>query len=332
MSKITMDDIAKVANVSKSTVSRALSNDPRVNEDTRERIAEIARRLNYRPHQVAQALAKKSTNIIGVVIPWVPRSVADPFFLEFLQGIGEVATANGYSLTLPNIARNQVEDLASIFNNNKVDGIILTEPMLNDPRIEYLQRENIPFVFLGNPMVGEICWVETDNESGAYQAVNYLIESGHTKIATVAGSPELVAGKYRLEGYKRALRDGNLEVNPDLIFYADFTQQSAYRATKKLLEKTRDFTAIFAANDLMALAVIKALKEEKIAIPEEVAVMGYDGIQIGEYIDPALSTIKIPSVKMGRMAMNLLLGIIRGEKIRERQVLLPPELVIRSSA
>ncbi|MDI3548008.1 MAG: hypothetical protein PWR10_1660 [Halanaerobiales bacterium] len=332
MSKITMDDIAKAANVSKSTVSRALSNDPRVNEDTRERITEIARRLNYRPHQVAQALAKKSTNIIGVVIPWVPRSVADPFFLEFLQGIGEVATANGYSLTLPNIARNQVEDLASIFNNNKVDGIILTEPMLNDPRIEYLQRENIPFVFLGNPMVGEICWVETDNESGAYQAVNYLIESGHTKIATVAGSPELVAGKYRLEGYKRALRDGNLEVNPDLIFYADFTQQSAYRATKKLLEKTRDFTAIFAANDLMALAVIKALKEEKIAIPEEVAVMGYDGIQVGEYIDPALSTIKIPSVKMGRMAMNLLLGIIRGEKIRERQVLLPPELVIRSSA
>lgn len=332
MSKITMDDIAKAANVSKSTVSRALSNDPRVNEDTRERIAEIARRLNYRPHQVAQALAKKSTNIIGVVIPWVPRSVADPFFLEFLQGIGEVATANGYSLTLPNIARNQVEDLASIFNNNKVDGIILTEPMLNDPRIEYLQRENIPFVFLGNPMVEEICWVETDNESGAYQAVNYLIESGHTKIATVAGSPELVAGKYRLEGYKRALRDGNLEVNPDLIFYADFTQQSAYRATKKLLEKTRDFTAIFAANDLMALAVIKALKEEKIAIPEEVAVMGYDGIQIGEYIDPALSTIKIPSVKMGRMAMNLLLGIIRGEKIKERQVLLPPELVIRSSA
>lgn len=332
MSKITMDDIAKAANVSKSTVSRALSNDPRVNEDTRERIAEIARRLNYRPHQVAQALAKKSTNIIGVVIPWVPRSVADPFFLEFLQGIGEVATANGYSLTLPNIARNQVEDLASIFNNNKVDGIILTEPMLNDPRIEYLQRENIPFVFLGNPMVEEICWVETDNESGAYQAVNYLIESGHTKIATVAGSPELVAGKYRLEGYKRALRDGNLEVDPDLIFYADFTQQSAYRATKKLLEKTRDFTAIFAANDLMALAVIKALKEEKIAIPEEVAVMGYDGIQIGEYIDPALSTIKIPSVKMGRMAMNLLLGIIRGEKIRERQVLLPPELVIRSSA
>lgn len=327
-----MDDIAKAANVSKSTVSRALSNDPRVNEDTRERIAEIARRLNYRPHQVAQALAKKSTNIIGVVIPWVPRSVADPFFLEFLQGIGEVATANGYSLTLPNIARNQVEDLASIFNNNKVDGIILTEPMLNDPRIEYLQRENIPFVFLGNPMVEEICWVETDNESGAYQAVNYLIESGHTKIATVAGSPELVAGKYRLEGYKRALRDGNLEVDPDLIFYADFTQQSAYRATKKLLEKTRDFTAIFAANDLMALAVIKALKEEKIAIPEEVAVMGYDGIQIGEYIDPALSTIKIPSVKMGRMAMNLLLGIIRGEKIRERQVLLPPELVIRSSA
>src|SRR5690554_2927499 len=148
MENMTMDDIAQIAKVSKSTVSRALSNDPRVNEDTRERIKEIARGLNYKPHQVAQALARKNSNIIGVVIPWLPRSVTDPFFLEFLQGIGEIAHEKGYSLTLPNIEMNRIENVL----NNNPDGIILTEPFINDPRIEVLNRKGVPFVFLGNPM------------------------------------------------------------------------------------------------------------------------------------------------------------------------------------
>jgi LacI family transcriptional regulator len=329
MSKVTMDYIAKIANVSKSTVSRALNNDPRVNDDTRERINQIARDLNYKPHQVAQALAKNNTNIIGVVIPWLPRSVADPFFLEFLQGIGEVAHERGYSLTLPNIEINRIENLL----NTNLDGIILTEPFINDPRIELLKGKGIPFVFLGNPMSGdEVCWVEVDNETGAFQAVNYLIKSGHKKIATIAGSSDLVAGKYRLEGYKRALREGGLQLDEDLIKYADFTQEGAYEAARELLRGKQDFSAVFAANDLMAMGVIRALKEAGIKIPEEIAVMGYDGIQIGEFIEPPLSTIKLPSVKMGRVAMNLLLKLINNEKIEERQVLLSPRILLRYSA
>ncbi len=328
MNKVTMDYIARIANVSKSTVSRALSNDPRVNDDTREKISRIARDLNYKPHQVAQALAKKNTNIVGVVIPWLPRSVADPFFLEFLQGIGEVAHERGYSLTLPNIEMNRIENLL----NNNLDGVILTEPFIDDPRVELLKGNGIPFVFLGNPMSGEeICWVEADNETGAFQAVDYLIKSGHKKIATVAGSSDLVAGKYRLEGYKRALYESGLDIDKELVTYADFTQEGAYKAVRRLLAGSKRFTAIFAANDLMAMGVIRALKEEGIKIPDDIAVMGYDGIQIGEFIEPPLSTIKLPTVKMGRVAMHLLLKLINGERIDERQVLLSPRLLLRRS-
>lgn len=332
MGNITMAYIARIAGVSKSTVSRALSDDPRVNEKTRKKIKKIAEELDYKPNKVAQALATNNTNVIGVILPQVPRSVADPFFLEFLQGIGEVAIAEGYSLTLPNIARNRLEDLAANCNNNKVDGVILTEPAFNDPRIKYFRKEQIPFVFLGNPMdKDDICWVETDNESGAFQAVKYLIESGHSRIATITGPLELVAGKYRYYGYKKALKEKGIKISSDLIVSADFTQQGAYRATIELLNRTRDFTAIFVANDLMAIGVIRALKDNNISIPDQVAVMGYDGIQIGEYIDPPLSTIKLPSNKMGKVAMEILLGLIKGNSVKKKHILLPPELVIRKS-
>ncbi len=333
MKNITMLDIAKKADVSKSTVSRALNGDPRVNEDTRSRIIEIAREMNYRPHQVAQALAKKNTNIIGVILPGYPRSVADPFFLEFLQGIGEVAVDNGYSLTLPSINKPDLDIFDSVLNNINVDGVILTEPVFDDPRARYLRKKNIPFVFNGNPMVDEkVYWVDTDNEIGAYRAVNYLIKSGHKRIATITGSLELVSGKYRFQGYKKALREQGIEPDPGLICNADFTEEGAYQAARLLLEQTRDFTAIFAANDLMALGVINALKEEGISIPDDVAVMGYDGIKIGEFANPSLTTIKNPSIEKGRFAMNLLIKILRDEKVDNRHVLLPPQLVVRNSA
>lgn len=329
LKKVTMDDIAELVGVSKSTVSRALRNDPRVNDDTREQIANIAKKLNYRPHQVARALANKNTNIIGVVLPWFPRNVADPFFLEFLQGIGEVAVEEGYSLTLLNI---DPDDLANFFHRD-VDGFILTEPVVNDPRIKYLKEYKTPFVFLGNPMDdGKTCWVDIDNQTGAYLAVKYLIEQGHRRIATIAGPDELVAGQYRYRGYKKAMLEYGLEIDEDLIYRADFTQKGARKAIEELLDRNTDCTAIFVANDLMAITVIKALKEKGYNIPEDIAVMGFDGIHLGEFIDPPLSTIKSPSLKMGRMALKLLLELVQNREPEKRHLLVEPELVLRNSS
>ncbi len=328
-----MLDIAEIAGVSKSTVSRALNDDSRVNENTKKKIKNIAEKYNYRPHKLAQALAKKHTNIIAVVLPTFPRSVSDPFFLEFLQGISETAFEYGYSLTIPPVNSTDIGLFKKIFENITADGVILTEPNFNDSRIEFLNKKNIPFVFNGNPVVDEdICWIDTDNRNASYKAVEYLIKKGHKKIATVTGSMELVAGKFRLQGYLDALSDYNLKKDQKYIINSNFTEEDAYLAAKKLVMLKDEISAVFAANDLMALGIIKALKEAGIKIPDEIAVIGYDGIKMGEFVDPALTTVSNPSIEKGRKALELLIRNIKNSDSETKNILLPSELIIRDSA
>jgi len=333
MNEITMSDIARIAGVSKSTVSRALNNDPRVNEFTKNEIIKIAEKYNYRPNKLAQALAKNTTNIVAVVLPAFPRSIADPFFLKFLQGISEVAIKNGYSLTLPAVNSNDMNAFDKSFANIEMDGVILTEPVFDDPRAKYLQKKNIPFVFNGNPMLNDkIYWVDTDNKEGAYKAVNYLIEKGYNNIATITGSLNLIAGKCRLEGYYKALKDNNIEIKEEFIFEADFTEEGAITAAKEMLPIIDEVDALFAANDLMALGVIKAFREVGISIPDDIALVGYDGIKMGEFIQPSLTTIMNPGIEKGKKAMDLLIKQLKNEKVEKRNILLPPKLLIRESA
>ncbi|MFW5988548.1 MAG: LacI family DNA-binding transcriptional regulator [bacterium] len=330
--EIKMLDIAEMAGVSKSTVSRALKNDSRVNESTKNKIIKIAKKYNYKPNQVAQALAEKQTKIIAVILPSAPRSVSDPFFLEFLHGINNIAYQQGYSLTIPPVENKNFDSFKKINQNINVDGVILTEPLLDDPRIKYLKQNNIPFVFNGNPMLADdTAWVDTDNLLGAYQAVNYLINKGHREIAAVTGPLNLVAGKYRLEGYYQALKDNKIEINKDLIFESDFTEKGAYLTAKKLIKENKKITAIFAANDLMALGIIKSLKDAGIKIPQDLSLIAFDAIKLGEYINPPLTTVKNTSLEKGEKAVELLTKIIEGQKITSRQILFPPELIIRDS-
>jgi len=330
--EIKMSDIAKMAGVSKSTVSRALKNDSRVKKSTKNKIIKIAQKYNYKPNKVAQALAENQTKIIAVILPSAPRSVSDPFFLEFLHGVNNIAYQQDYSLTIPPVEKGNFNSFKKIKQNLNVDGVILTEPLLNDPRIKYLKENNIPFVFNGNPMLGDdTAWVDTDNMLGAYKAVNYLINKGHRKIATVTGPLSLVAGKYRLEGYYKALKDNNIEINKDWILESDFTEKGAYTTAKNLIKEHQEITALFAANDLMALGIIKSLKDAGIKIPGDLSLIAFDSIKLGEYIDPPLTTVKNSSLEKGEKAVELLIKIIEAKKITSRQILFPPKLIIRDS-
>ena len=327
-----MSDIAKMAGVSKSTVSRALKNDSRVKLETKNKILKIADKYNYKPNKVAQALAENNSKIIAVMLPSAPRSVSDPFFLEFLHGINNIAYQKGYSLSIPPVEQGNFASFKKANQNLNADGIILTEPRLNDPRLKYLKENKIPFVFNGNPMTGDdSAWVDTDNQLGAYQAVEYLIKKGHRKIAAVTGPFDLVAGKYRLEGYYQALKENDLEINKDWIFESDFTEKGAYLTAKKLLKYQSEITAVFAANDLMALGIIKSLKDAGLKIPEDFSLTAYDSIKLGEYIDPPLTTIASRSLEKGEKSAELLIKLIEGEEIESNQILFPPELIIRES-
>lgn len=328
--KVSMAEIARQCGVSKATVSRALADDPRVKPETKQYIKEVARRFNYEPHPIASNLARRRTGTIGVVFPGAPRTIADPFFLEYLNGVSSVLFEHGYSMLLPQVSReNAASTITQLLAPGRVDGVVLTEPRVEDERIEILQKNGMPFVFLGQTNVPDVAWVDGDNEGGAYLAVAELYEWGHRRIAVITGEQRLVAAQNRLQGYVRALKDFGLPLDQDLIWQADFTREGAYRAVRARLQNGGlKATAAFASNDLMAIGAIQALQEAGIRVPEDFSVIGFDGVEVGRYLTPPLTTVQQPISELGQqVAYALLDQLEKGKKRAARQITLPVRLV-----
>lgn len=331
----TMQDIAELAGVSKSTVSRALADDPRVSEKTKAEIRAIAAKLRYQPNTMASGLARKRSHILGLVIPESPRSISDPFYLEFIGGVGDYAITRGYSLLFSTFRPSGLDEAGHILlaENNRVDGLILTEPLVKDDRISYLKERSIPFIFLGKSGDSpDLLWVNGDNVEGAKTGTEHLIQRGHTQIACIAGSQRLMHGVERLTGYKKALQDAGIALDHDLIKEADFTEESGYRAMAELLSLSPRPTAAFACNDLMAIGAIGAIQAAGLQVPDDIAVVGFDGIRLGQYTSPSLTTISQPIYQMGFAAAEMLIKTILGESIDEPHLSIPLDLVIRASS
>lgn len=351
--RVTMADLARRAGLSKSTISRALSGDPRVKPETRKLVEELARRLNYQPHPLAKGLARKRTYTLGLAIPSPPRSFSNPFYLEFIGGVGDYAITKGYTLFFtrtseivshPSQARSAATSLA--------DGYILTEPELDDPRVALLQARKKPFVFLGRLSAAEearapglhrppadrppeheadAVWVEGDNVAGAQLVVEHLLSLGHRQIGCIAGSPEQVATHNRVAGFKKALAMAGLAPDEAPVVFADFTEEGGRRAADELLETAPHVTAIFASNDLMAIGAIHALRARGKRVPEEISVAGFDGISAARFVTPRLTTAAQPIYQLGETAARLLIDLIEGVKLERRHVSLPCTLLMGES-
>ena len=327
--KITMAELARKCGFSKATVSRALADDPRVKPETKAYIQEMAQKYNYEPHVVASNLARRRTKTIGLLFPKAPRTIADPFFLEYLHGVSETLFEHGYSLLIPQVKQDRVADtIRQITNHGRVDGVILTEPKIEDERIELLKKSKVPFVFLGSTVCEEVSWVDGDNVSGAYQAVQTLAGLGHKKIAIITGEDGLVSTSNRFSGYKKAMNEFNLPIQSEWIWEGDFTREGGLRAVKKHLQEHDhvQVTAIFASNDLMAIGAIQALKEAGYRIPHDISVIGFDGIEVGKYLSPPLTTVQQPIYRLGQKVSQVLVEQIEngGEAI---QIELPVQVV-----
>ncbi|MGE5598504.1 MAG: LacI family DNA-binding transcriptional regulator [Bacteroidota bacterium] len=330
-SAVTMDRIADLAKVSKATVSRALDDDPRVNAKTKARIKEIARRLDYHPNLAAVGLARRRTHTVGLVIPSAPRVLSDPFYLEFLGGAGDFALKQGYNILLSPMA-DEAPGHVSLLASNRVDGLILTEPQQNDPRVPYLKDLGVPFVFLGQTEAkADAIWVDGDNVGGARMAVEHLIALGHERIGCITGPMNLVAAGNRLAGYIAALTAKGIPYDSQLVAESDFTEPGGRRAMERLLALDPRPTAVFAGNDLVAIGAINAARERGLSIPGDLALVGFDGIRSGELVIPKLTTVIQPIYRLGWLAGELLIKAIRGEEIAVRHVLLPLDLCIRES-
>jgi len=327
MRRVNIQEVAKEAGVSPSTVSRALNGFPGISEKTRERIVEIARKLNYRPNYRGQILTTQNTKNIGLLI----TDITNPFFPELVMGAEEYASKSGYTVLLGNTSESEEKETnyLDFFSRGPVDGIIISASRVSNEHIIMLAEEGLPIVVINRILEHpKISYVSTDMEKGGYLATMHLLRLGHSKIAFINGPKHSEVSQRRLEGYKKALKEVGVDYNPDLISFNVPVSESGYKEAIKLLCTGEAPTAIFTYNDVMAFGVIKAAKELGIKIPEELSVVGFDDIFFSSFTDPPLTTIKQFKEELGRMAVELLFKLMGGER---ESLLIEPELIIRNT-
>ncbi len=334
--RVTIKDIARMAAVSHTTVSRALNNKSRIRNDTKEKILSIAKELNYQPDFIARSLVMKRTKTLGLVI----TTIANPFYTELALGIETTARGLGYNIILCfthsdlSIEKQYVDMLRS----KGVDGIIFTSAHMGDPNIIGLAEDGFPIILVNrrtyHPTVKEkVDYVGVDNIHGGFLAVEHLIKLGHQRIGVIGGSSESSVGFERLEGGKRALKTYNVEERPDYFLEGDFLKGSGYQGGMRFLRMAAPPTAIFAANDYMALGAYEAVAEKGLRVPEEMAIIGFNDIEFTLMKGIELTTIGQKKYEMGAVAVKTLVERIEGGEARPltREIILEPELIIRKS-
>jgi len=326
---VTIKDVARAAKVSVATVSRVLNGSGPVSDETRRLINEVAGRMRYVPHSGARSLITSKTETLGVLLP----DLYGEFFSEVIRGMDDTAQKNGFHLLISRAYadRHGIETAIRAMRG-RVDGVVVMSPDLDAESLLNLPS-TIPVVLLCSvPRGNDIDSLTIQNYRGAKDMVSHLISLGHKRIAIIKGSPRNYDAAERLRGYRMALREAGITPDASLEREGDFTENAGYAAALRLVALKDRPTAIFAANDSMAIGVLSALRESGMAIPEEMAVAGFDDIPLARYMDPPLSSVHVPICELGARAVELLLhGITHKNDNARRRERIATELVIRRS-
>lgn len=326
----TIREVAESAGVSYATVSHVINNTRLVSQETRERVLAAMDALNYRPNALARSLRQGKTNTLGLVLP----DSANPFFAEISRSIEDEAFKKGYSVFLCNTERDTQRELfyVDVLSNRQVDGIIFVAAGDQADSLDFLLNRNMPVVMIDRnlPMV-EVDAVLTDNQLGGFLATQHLVDLGHTRIACIAGPSSITPSAERIIGYRRALEEAGLSYDENLILRGDYHAQSGMDITNSILAMNPRPTAIFALNDLMALGALRAAAESGRSIPKDLAVVGYDDLEIAHFSNPPLTTIAQPKKEIGVHAVRLLVDRMSQKNRPTSRLVLPPELIVRRS-
>ncbi len=326
----TIKDIAAKARVSVVTVSRAMNNKPDISAATKERILKIARQLRYTPNSLAKSMVTRKTHAVGLVMP----NSKDPFYAEVIHGICQKLSEQGYSTVLCTSEDDADKELSvlHLLRERRVDGILLY-PVQRDQRyIQELKSSAVPYVLLNRHTNALKCdYVMNDNVAGALEAVNHLIEKGHKKITYVCARPDASSAQERILGCKRAIQQNGLPPSALMVEYCDETIESCHRLVKELVAHN-NLHALFVWDDRLAIGALKAIQEEGLRIPQDIALVGYDGIEISAHLFPPLTTVLQPSLQIGQTAAQILLERLGSkERGNPKHVVLKPQLVVRET-
>jgi LacI family transcriptional regulator len=326
----TIKDVAREANVSIATVSRVFNSSGPVSDETRARIREVAVRLCYSPHGGARSLITSRTSTLGVLLP----DLYGEFFSEVIRGMDQTAQRDGYQLLVSSWHHAKAEiEVALKAMRGRVDGLIAMSPHLDAPSLVANVPATLPVVLLNCQVTGDAYDALTiENQSGAYHMIKHLVALGHRSIAIIRGSQGNYDADERLLGYRAALRDSGIEPRPEWEMPGDFTETSGFQAIERLLSLRERPTAVFAANDAMAIGALSALGDAGVRVPDHLAVVGFDDIPLARYMNPPLSSVHVAIAELGARAVQTLLHAIdhTNEHTRRHQRL-ETTLVIRRS-
>ena len=330
-------DIALRSGVSVATVSRVMNQSGYVKEETKDLVLKTFNELVNEDQLLVQTVSNGKTNLIGVIVP----DISNPFFGEVIKGISSIAEKHTANLLLCNTEEQLDKEIRylELFKTNNIKGLIITpksdQDVYNSKYLYQLEGLGVPIVLLDRGInLSHFNSVFVNNTSGSFDAINALISEGHKNIAIISGPMSSKPGRERFYGYENALKNNNLPVNTDYIFFGDFKLQSGYEITKQILKLKQRPTAIFAANNMMAQGCIKALVEEGISIPKDMSFISFDDVDMFEIMNLNISTVSRPTVKMGEVAAEMLFNLIQNKQVKPtsiKEILLETKLILRGS-
>lgn len=327
-----LKDVAKKAGVSIATVSRALNYPNKVDSTTLNRINKVIKEVNYKPNRVAQRLRIKGGNrkIIGLLVP----DIQNPFYVEVVRGVEDYAYSRNYALLMSNFAQSKEKEkmYLDIMKSESVDGLIVAPYDAHDAEVIALIKEGIPTVCVDRGLADvKVDTVLVDNENGAFEAVELLIMKGHKRIAYIGGLPTIPTSQQRKDGYVKAISKNNIKVDEKLIRFGDSKKESGSQIAKELLKMRNPPTAIFAGNNLITLGTLETIHLLGLAIPKDIAIIGFDDMPWAISLNPPLTAVRQPGYEIGKQAAGLLYQRILDPEKLAAKTILNTELIIRNS-
>jgi len=328
---VTIYDVARESLVSMATVSRVVNNNPNVKPQTRKRVIEAIERLGYRPNAVARGLASKKTTTVGVVIP----DIANSNFAEVARGIEDIATMYHYNIILCNADKKKEKEIRVINTllEKQVDGLLFMGGTVTEEHLLAFRSSSVPIVLCATTDENDsFASVDINHEQAAYDAVKCLIDHGHRKIGMIGGTlQDPIMGYVRYQGYKRALKEANIDLNEDYVRVGNYRYESGLEVTKYFLELKDRPSAIFTATDEMGIGAIHTIQDYGLNVPEDISVISIDNIRMASMVRPQLTTVAQPMYDIGAVSMRLLTKLMNKDKVENIRVILPHEVIYRST-